>query len=138
MEHDLIERQAAIDEIEERKNANGYRNVAVISELNRLEGYIMRLPSAQPEPQWIPVSERMPEDGTDCLVSVRCSTQVVIVDMATYSTDLFKVDKEDFFGNRGESGWYYFSGEYGYCKILNVIAWMPLPEPYREEKRTDE
>ena len=46
---DLIDRQAAIDEIEERKNANGYRNVAVISELNRLEGYIMRLPSAQPE-----------------------------------------------------------------------------------------
>lgn len=45
----LISRQAAIDEIEERKNANGYRNVAVISELNRLEGYIMRLPSAQPE-----------------------------------------------------------------------------------------
>ena len=47
--NDLISRLAAIDEIEERKNANGYRNVAVISELNRLEGYIMRLPSAQPE-----------------------------------------------------------------------------------------
>lgn len=46
---DTISRQAAIDEIEERKNANGYRNVAVISELNRLEGYIMRLPSAQQE-----------------------------------------------------------------------------------------
>ena len=46
---DLIDRQAAIDEIEERKNANGYCNVAVISELNRLEGYIMQLPSAEPE-----------------------------------------------------------------------------------------
>ena len=46
---DTIYRQDTIDEIEERKNANGYRNVAVISELNRLEGYIMRLPSAQPE-----------------------------------------------------------------------------------------
>ena len=47
---DCIDRRAAIDEIEERKNANGYSNVALISELNRLEGYIMRLPSAQPEP----------------------------------------------------------------------------------------
>lgn len=46
---DLIRRQDVIHEIEERKEANGYRNVAVISELNRLEGYIMRLPSAQPE-----------------------------------------------------------------------------------------
>ena len=48
-ENDSISRQAVIDEIEERKNANGYRNVAVISELNRLEGYIMRLPSAHSE-----------------------------------------------------------------------------------------
>lgn len=53
--NDLISRQAAIDEIEERKNANGYRNVAVISELNRLEGYIMRLPSAQPD---LPIKEK--------------------------------------------------------------------------------
>ena len=82
---------------------------------------------------WIPCSERLPEDGTECLVSVRCSKKVVVVDMATYSTDLFKVDKEDFFGNRGESGWYYLSGEYGYCKMLNVIAWMPLPESYSGE-----
>lgn len=80
--------------------------------------------------EWIPVSEMLPEDGTDCLVSVRCSAKVVMVDMATYSTDLFTVDKEDFFGNRGESGWYYLSREYGYCKMLNVMAWMPLPEPY--------
>ena len=42
-------RQAAIDEIEERKNANGYSDVALISELNRLEGYIMQLPSVQPD-----------------------------------------------------------------------------------------
>ena len=66
------------------------------------------------------------------MVSVRCSKKVVVVDTATYSTDLFKVDKEDFFGNRGESGWYYLDKEYGYCKVLNVIAWMPLPEPYKE------
>ena len=49
MSKDTIYRQDAINEIEERKNANGYRNVAVISELNRLEGYIMQLPSAHPE-----------------------------------------------------------------------------------------
>ena len=49
---DLISRQAAIDELEERKFANGRTgepNVAVISELNKAIGYIMRLPSAQPE-----------------------------------------------------------------------------------------
>lgn len=102
-----------------------------------LFGISEQLQSAQPEPQWIPVSERLPGDDTDCLVSIRCQAKVVVVDMATYSTDLFKVDKEDFFGNCGESGWYCFNGEYGYCKVLNVIAWMPLPEPYRADGKGD-
>jgi hypothetical protein len=119
---DLISRQAVLDVL--------CGDCPVVRKIKAFQ-------SAQPETQWIPISERLPEDGTDCLVSVRCSTQIVGIDRARYSTDLFKVDKEDFFGNRGESGWYYFSGEYGYCKVLNVLAWKPLPEPYRAERRTD-
>ena len=46
---DLISRKAAIDVLEERLHANGYSNVALVSELNRSIGYLMRLPSAQPE-----------------------------------------------------------------------------------------
>lgn len=47
--NDMISRQDAIDAIEERIKANGYVNVALISELNRLYGYIRQLPSAQLE-----------------------------------------------------------------------------------------
>lgn len=43
---DLIDRQAAIDVLEERLKANGYSNAALVSELNRSIGYLMRLPSA--------------------------------------------------------------------------------------------
>ena len=46
---DLISRQAAIDVLEERLRANGYSNVALVSELNRSIGYLMRLPSAEPK-----------------------------------------------------------------------------------------
>lgn len=46
---DLIDRQAAIDVLEERLQANGYSNVALVSELNRSIGYLMQLPSVQPE-----------------------------------------------------------------------------------------
>lgn len=137
--NDLIERQAAIDGLEdhyiERINLNDWQSGwnAAIDWMKDV--YLDELPSVQPEPQprsyeWIPCSETLPEDSTNCLVSVRCSGKVVVVDMATYSTDLFSVDEYDFYDNRGESGWYYYSGEYGYCKVLNVVAWMPLPEGY--------
>lgn len=46
---DTISRQAAIDVLEERLQAGGYSNVALVSELNRSIGYLMHLPSAQPE-----------------------------------------------------------------------------------------
>lgn len=46
---DSISRQAAINMLYERIRANGYSNTALVSELNRTIGYLMRLPSAQPE-----------------------------------------------------------------------------------------
>lgn len=46
---DLIRRQEVIDELEERVYANR-GNAAVVSELNRSIGYILKLPTAQPEP----------------------------------------------------------------------------------------
>lgn len=42
---DLIDRQEAIDVLKERLQANGYSNVALVSELNRSIGYLMNLPS---------------------------------------------------------------------------------------------
>ena len=46
---DTISRQDAIDVLEERLQANGHSNVALVSELNRCIGYLMQLPSAQSE-----------------------------------------------------------------------------------------
>ena len=100
---DTISRQAAIDDL------NG-KDPSQIWDTADIEVWVNALPSAQPEQRWIPCSERMPEDGENCLVSVRCSNDF-LVDRGTYSTD-----------------------EYGYCKILNVIAWMPEPRPYKEIK----
>ena len=49
MSNELISRQDILYTIEERIKANGYGNVALVSELNRLYGYIRQLPSAQPD-----------------------------------------------------------------------------------------
>ena len=64
-------------------------------------------------PRWIPVTERLPENPAQVLV--------------TYSWGEVTVGE---YWNNGE-GW----GTYG----EEVLAWMPLPEPYKggEEHETD-
>ena len=78
---------------------------------------VRKLPSAQPEPQWIPYSERLPEKDQICLVTddtQRCAYEYGFHD-ETYDE---------------ENGWTYLGHK--------IIAWMPLPEPYRAKRRTDE
>ena len=67
--------------------------------------------------EWIPVSERLPEKGTTVLVQNNMGMYV-----ATYETDLYK-------------GRPWFSLDYGFT---TAEAWMPLPEPHRENERGDE
>lgn len=71
----------------------------------------MRMPrvnlfTIEPEPHWIPVTERLPEYGTQVLA---------IHKDGDYEVN-HVIDEED-----GE--WF----------LNGVIAWMSLPEPYREE-----
>ena len=83
-----------------------------------------RLMSLKPEPHWIPVTERLPETDDEVLT--------------TYIVN----------GNRRkryvETSRYYYDGYSGYWSSpwyeyriagtrIEVIAWMPMPEPYRGE-----
>ena len=44
-----------------------------------------------------------------------------------YAKSLASVDAYDF-SDEDRPGWYYYSGEYGYCEVESVTHWMPLPE----------
>ena len=61
---------------------------------------------------WIACSEKLPEEEADVLLSLRS------LDVYTG----FRANAE---------GCFYIDGD-GYVEYENVIAWMPLPEPYKE------
>lgn len=120
--NDTISRQAAIDvlrmdiDIIPYAKAREYARAVIETVCNRLE----HLPTTQPE-QWIPVSERLPEEPFGCLVTV-CDTEPMT--MAEFPNIL-----PYFVGWDGEQ-WNDADGEQ--CPF-EVIAWMPLPEPYKEK-----
>ena len=72
------------------------------------------------ETQWIPCSERLPEDESYILVSFENST---MPDIARYEEN---DEGGTFYPGDDEKSY----SSYGFF----VNAWMPLPEPYREEE----
>lgn len=117
---DLIERQAAIDALkEERCPCESDYDEGYLSMLDKAI-WIMDewLPSAQPEQRWIPCSERLPEkDGRYQVTRYDYVANTEFIDILWY--------EENLWWNRHSTGDY------------AVTAWMPLPEPYRAERRTD-
>lgn len=144
--NDLISRKAAIDALGERPIVWSNDDEYALGErsqydIDRLA--IETVPSAQPEPndnakvkaaykhgkskgvkkglglkqRWIPCSERLPNSQTEVIVSCRD-------------------DSADIICRYTASGWITTDGKYWIVdNEINsyVIAWMPLPEPFREE-----
>lgn len=123
---DLIDRQAAIDAIEEMQmpimRSEFPEEQFVFTGMSEALNAIKRLPSVQPEPKWIPCSERLPfsEYGESDSVLATCEHRNPDYD------DDFRWIKRLYY-NGGV--WCYPTGE---MYEEHVVAWMPLPSPYRE------
>lgn len=80
--------------------------------------------------RWIPVSERLPENERECLVTLKKTygMQEVIYGIANYLNfgDTWHWNEKKY----GYLEWDKYSDGYGGTKAYRVIAWMPLPEPY--------
>jgi hypothetical protein len=107
---DLISRQAAID---------------ALDCINGTEEVLRSLPPAQPEPQWIPVSERVP-----------------YIDMSYPHSEHYLVQYDS--GDMDVASWSnvnrfwtdHVTKPYWNCvQFAKVIAWMPLPEAYKPNNK---
>lgn len=114
--NDLISRQATLellgDEPEVWTNSDyelGAKNQYLFDRL-----VIETVPSA--EPQWIPVSERLPEIiGKEVLLS-EPNTMFIA----------------EYHGSGDPEGLWLVDGLHHYLADVNGCAWMPLPEPYKD------
>ena len=74
--------------------------------------------------KWIPCSERLPENGRQVLVYAR-----------SVHYALAKYDEMRDAGGVYRKQWVTFDAWKPFYTIKEVIAWMPLPEPYKGETR---
>ena len=83
---------------------------------------------------WIPVSERLPEDEKEYLVTLEkvYGTPEKLYGIANY----LKFGDAGYWNEKkyGYLEWDKYSDGHGGTKMYKVIAWMPLPEPYKEVK----
>lgn len=100
--------------------------------ISRIGGYLDGYEKALEQTRWIPVSERLPKvmDGTNG----ECSDDVLICveddEWITISTGFYAYYPR----SKSQQGWWSMWA-YGCHKLdskYKVVAWMPLPDPYKE------
>lgn len=111
---DAISRKALLEKSWDADTRCGYVQVVDV-------GDIIDAPSVQPISRWIPVKEKLPEDEQNVL----------------FSTKTGRVYCGKYYDDDSANQWYSDSDKQrAWNNVVN--AWMPLPEPYTEEREEQE
>ena len=129
---DLIRRADALGVIERMK----HRLVGKGMTYELLIQMVNDLPSTEPKTGWIPVSERLPEEEGNYLVTFGAFTEtingekVIFGDIDGSVSEIgYRCYERDIFWHPTAFGWYDLATATPFDKRA-IIAWMPKPEPY--------
>ena len=121
---DLISRQDAIDALartaREAFNLSDEYNQYLAGLIDG-ESAIRQLPSVQSEQRWIPCSERLPDNDERVLATTAWGDVTIA---------------ERIYPPINDTCWFIHDGNTN-ATIDDVVAWMPLPEPYQAERREE-
>ena len=89
---------------------------------------INHMPTIEPEQKWIPCSERLPEEDYWTGANFQYSASAL---MTVYNAE----DEETIidYGHTVDGKWYSETTDCLVPSSWEVLAWMPLPEPYGED-----
>lgn len=105
---DAVSRKDCLKELSNMMDTDGFRDGWAVSRAN-VERMLKSMPTIQPEQRWMPVTERLPENNGEYIVTRTSKGLYRYID---------SVKKTN------------VSGEIA----SDIIAWMPLPEPYKERR----
>lgn len=109
------------DEYSKYGKYDGLYVADVLEMLEQLQG---DLEQDEKENGWIPVAERLPEEDGRYLVTFKNGIKVCMVGYGSC--------KRTVLGYPIGHGWYSLE-EAQYYADDSIIAWMPLPKPYKED-----
>ncbi len=116
---------------------NRYKLVTARDFLEMIQQLQEDLEQDEKENGWISVSERLPEDERECLVTLEkvYGTPEIFMGIASY----LKFGNDGYWNEKkyGYLEWDKYSDGHGGTKMYKVVAWMPQPELYRKEKNNE-
>lgn len=115
---DLIRREDALDAIQKRADIVNSVYSAFWEGLIIAYSLVQEIPSAEPEQRWIPVTEALPKDGRAVLCTVKGYPEGENWTIADCRY------KDGVWETCDEAAYDYWT------ELSDVLAWMPLPEPY--------